>query len=136
MLIVLAIISLAFTLALPNLFSTTKTVGLYSIAFNMKSQFTAARAAAIVRNRPVSIIIDLPKRRYANEAQGGWIRFPDDLTVSVRTARDLTRGEDIRLVFFPDGSSTGGNVFLKRDNHSYNVAVDWLTGQTSVAAVP
>jgi general secretion pathway protein H len=76
----------------------------------------------------------LPHRRYASEADGRWISLPADLSVSVTTARGAAGANLARVAFFPDGSSTGGHVFLRRDDLSYDVAVDWLTGQTSVEA--
>jgi general secretion pathway protein H len=137
LLVVLAIISLAYTIAMPNLFTATPSTGLRATALDMKSRLAAARAAAIARSRPVALIVDLPRRRYASEADGRWIALPDNLSLSVTTARDIGgRTEVPRLVFFPDGSSSGGKIQLRKDHQSYNVSVNWLTGEASMEAAP
>jgi len=38
------------------------------------------------------------------------------------------------ILFFPDGSSTGGIVALSSDRGRIDIRVDWLTGRVSVAA--
>jgi general secretion pathway protein H len=137
MLVVMAIIALAYVLAMPNFRSPAQSVGLRTTALDMKSRLAVARATAIARGRPVAVIVDLPHRRYASEADGRWTALPADLSISVTTARDLSgNAQGARLVFYPDGSSTGGEILLRRDNQAYNVAVNWLTGQASVAALP
>lgn len=137
LLIVLAIISLAYALAMPNFFAATQSAGLRATALDMKSRLATARAAAITRNRPVAVIVDLPQRRYASEVDKRWIALPADLSLSVTTARDVGgRTEMPSLVFFPDGSSSGGKILLRKDNQSYNVSVNWLTGEASMAAAP
>ena len=40
----------------------------------------------------------------------------------------------VLLVFFPDGSSTGGRITLRSEVSAYRVDVDWLTGQVRVHA--
>jgi general secretion pathway protein H len=45
--------------------------------------------------------------------------------------------EESAILFFPNGTSTGGRIVLAaRDGRRAAVAVDWLTGQVSVGAAP
>ena len=37
-----------------------------------------------------------------------------------------------RLSFFPDGSSSGAKIILRRPGIAYLVAIDWLTGRATV----
>jgi general secretion pathway protein H len=137
MLVVLAIIALAFALALPNLQGAARSVGVRTTAFDMKMHLGVARAAAIAKGRPMAVVIDVGGRRYASEADDRWVALPPGLGVRVTSMRDPGgNAQRPRLVFFPDGSSTGGAILLKRDNAAFNVAVDWLTGEASVEARP
>lgn len=137
LLIVLAIISLVYALAMPNFLGATRSAGLRATALDIKSRLAMARAAAIARNRPVALIVDLPRRRYASEVDRRWMLLPADLALSVTTARDADgRTETPQLIFFPDGSSSGGKILLRQDNRSYDVSVNWLTGEASIAAGP
>ena len=40
------------------------------------------------------------------------------------------------LLFFPNGTSTGGRLVLAAADGRRAVAVDWLTGRVTVAALP
>ena len=40
------------------------------------------------------------------------------------------------LLFFPNGTSTGGRLVLAAADGRRQVAVDWLTGRVTVAALP
>ena len=41
-----------------------------------------------------------------------------------------------RIGYFPDGSSSGGNITLSEARRSSRVDVDWLTGAVTVSAQP
>ena len=136
-LIVLAIIGLTYALVAPNFTSTAKSVAVRTIALDLKNQLAVARAVAIARNRSVAVILDLKQRRYASEADNRWVQWPADLQVSVTTARDT--GDDgglPRLVFFPDGSASGGQVVIGREKQSYTVVVEWLNGHPRIELTP
>ena len=38
-----------------------------------------------------------------------------------------------RIVFFPDGASTGGKVTLAAGGKSYQITIDWFTGRVRMA---
>jgi general secretion pathway protein H len=58
---------------------------------------------------------------------------PPAIRLTLLTARreqiDETQG---RIRFFPDGTSTGGAVRLRREARAYEVAVDWFDGRVSI----
>jgi len=47
-------------------------------------------------------------------------------------AEDVQHPGQARIRFFPDGSSTGGNIELSRKHREVRIDVDWLTGTVAM----
>lgn len=52
--------------------------------------------------------------------------------VKTSAREDQANATTGRIRFFPDGSSTGGRITLKRGQREWHVNVAWLTGAVSV----
>lgn len=65
---------------------------------------------------------------------GSTRRLPSGMSMAVTTSADAVAGPLGAIWFLPDGSSNGGQVKLSHDGQRATVAVNWLTGQVSVAA--
>lgn len=129
MLVVLAIIGLVYALAMPTWRGPVRSAELRAAALNLTSHLRAARAAAIARGRATGITIDVPNRRYVSEVDGRVYELPASFGVSVRAADGLTQHRDAaRILFFADGSSSGGNVRLQSGGRAVEVGIEWLTG--------
>jgi general secretion pathway protein H len=129
MLVVLAILSLAYAIAMPGFRRPATGVELQAVAHTLSGHLRAARAAAIVRGKPTVVAFKLDRQLYATEVDGREFRFPSDMGVSLETAREEVRADGLaRLVFYPDGSSTGGRISLQRDGRILIIGVEWLTG--------
>ena len=142
LLVVLAILSLATVLAVPSLRGPVRTIEVRTLAHDLVSHLRSARGLAISRGRPVAVVFDVAQRWYRIETDRAGmatapVRLPGDLALSLTTARDLARGGGAaRMLFYPDGSSTGGRVVLTRDRQVMAVGVDWLTGLARIEATP
>jgi len=79
-------------------------------ARNLADAMRDARGQAIAQGHPVALIMP---------------PSPAWLTVSI----DAPPGG---IVFFPDGSSTGGSVLLRGDGRATDVVADWLTGRVQI----
>jgi general secretion pathway protein H len=113
------------------------TQGLASARVNAASGELAAalrwtRAQSIVRGESLALDVDTSAATYHAPGKSE-VRLPKDMRVSITSARedqpDATTG---RIRFFPDGSSTGGRVTLKRGQREWHVNVAWLTGAIQV----
>ena len=49
-------------------------------------------------------------------------------------AEDVQHPGEARIRFFPDGSSTGGNIKLVRKHREVRIDVDWLTGAVAMGS--
>ena len=60
--------------------------------------------------------------------------FPAGASVRVTSAAEDTNQAGVaRIRYFPDGSSSGGNIVLSDNRRSARVDVDWLTGAVTIA---
>lgn len=86
-----------------------------------------ARARAISDGEPTRVEFDMAGRRYQAPGQPAHA-LPPRMTLRLTTAAALHMGERGSIQFYPDGSSTGGNVLVEGDGRAWRVNVAWLTG--------
>jgi general secretion pathway protein H len=93
-----------------------------------------ARGQAIRDNRETAVLIDTAAKVYRLGQGGTGHELSARLDISLVTAAserlDEARG---RILFFPDGTSTGGRVTLSRDDRKFDITVDWLTGLVAIS---
>lgn len=94
----------------------------------------ATRAQAIVQGRQQTFELDMHDGTY-HGADGRTVRLPKGMQLSITSAKeDQPNAHTGRIRFFPDGSSTGGHIVMKRGTRQWRVDVAWLTGAISVVA--
>ncbi len=133
LLVVLTVIALLATLATPMIQRAVPGVEIKTAAEGLRSELRLARSAAIRDNRETWLSIDVETGAYRRNSAARVRTVPPAIRLTLLTARreqiDATQG---RIRFFPDGTSTGGAVRLRRDARSYEVAVDWFDGRVSI----
>ena len=131
-LVVLAILALVSTIALPRAhIGRGPSLGL--IASDIAAKLRAARSMAIAQNRDVSFALDTDARTYSVAGTGSPQTLPAAIDVSVTTARQYIReSKEAHLVFFSDGTSSGGTIRLADQNQSVAIGVEWLTGAVHI----
>ncbi len=133
LLVVLTVIALIVTLATPMIQRAVPGVEIRTAAEGLRSELRLARSAAISGNRETWLSIDIETGVYRRGGAARARTVPPAIQLTLLTARreqiDETRG---RIRFFPDGTSTGGAVRLRRDARGYEVAVDWFDGRVSI----
>ena len=92
-----------------------------------------ARSQAVATNRPVAFTLDLARHGF-QVGEGAWQAIPAELglaMVAVAEANpDPARG---RIVFNPEGGSSGGRVRISAGRSALTVGADWLSGRVTVA---
>ena len=87
------------------------------------------RGQAIVKHEQRALEIDVEARTYLAPGRP-LVELPEGLDMKLLTAASEQTGDSKGLIrFFPDGSSSGGRVTLKRDDHEWRVEIAWLTGE-------
>jgi general secretion pathway protein H len=135
LLVVLAILGLGLAIIVGYKPPWSSTLGLRAAAAEIAAGLREARSEAILRNRPVSLEVDLAGRRF-QAGSGRITQLPLELTLALLTVSGEQRNAQTGGIRFnPDGSSTGGRISIGDGRRSMTVGVDWLTGRVSVADV-
>jgi general secretion pathway protein H len=129
MLVVLAILALTVTFAPPLLSGGGDGLRLQTTASELATAFRATRSAAILRNTETSLVIDVDRRAFGSTVvpQRAFAPEIDAKLTFAAAARVGASGGGFQ--FFPDGSSTGGDVTLSLRGKQAKLCVDWLTGE-------
>jgi general secretion pathway protein H len=90
------------------------------------------RLQAIVHAQSEVFELDATRRSYHAPGRPAHSLPPGMRVAMTSAAEDRTNNHTGRIRFFPDGSSTGGRVTLRRGAREWHVNVAWLTGAVSV----
>jgi general secretion pathway protein H len=129
LLVVLAILALIAAIALPAVPMPGQPSSLRLVAADIAARLRAARTIAITQQREVAFTFDMDTRTYGVAGIGAPRALPPAVDLSVATARQYVRdGGEARLVFFSDGTSSGGTIRLGNQSQRIVIGVAWLTG--------
>jgi general secretion pathway protein H len=90
------------------------------------------RGQAIVKREEQVLLLNVDDKSY-RAAGRPTQTLPEQLNLAIETARQeqISRGE-AGIRFFPDGSSTGGNIELARGDTVWRIDINWLTGEVTL----
>jgi general secretion pathway protein H len=138
LLLVLTIMAMASILVVPNIGS------LDSRTFNVQireatSLLNYARRIAVVSGQPSTAIFSSGQARSDQDSNNGSSRSnvrrweSDGTTVRYRdsTDREIEVEEQIEIIFYPEGGSTGGTLLLSQEERVVSITVDPFTGRIS-----
>src|SRR5262249_47482713 len=129
MLVVMTILALVATIALPQLAKPSDSLRLKAAARELHGALRLTRSAAIVRSRDLVFIIDADRRTFESPVVPLKMFAADidaQLTVAEPERVTPSRGG---FRFFGDGSSTGGDLVLRLHNNEVKICINWLTGE-------
>lgn len=134
MLAVIVLIAIAVTLTAMSLRGRGRGQ-LQAAAQRVAAGLRDTRTRAMATGKPQWFTVDLRARTFA--APGRDPRsLPADATLNaLSAAQGDTQPGIARIGYFPDGSSSGGNITLSEAHLSLRVDVDWLTGAVTVSRV-
>ena len=91
----------------------------------------ASHALSMARNNEIIFRIDYNKHSYFSD--GIQERFlSKDIIINAITSRYGPQNETLNTItFFPDGSSSGGDIFLALGSYKAKISVNWLTSEVS-----
>ena len=128
MMLALSLLALAAGLAAPRLGVLPASSLVAADGDAVAALLRRVRLDAISGNRTVSVAFDVEGRSIT--AGGQTIRLNSDHVWTLRTGAALSNGGRLgRLVFCPDGSTSGGQLRIARDAQTVMIKVDWLSGR-------
>ena len=103
---------------------------------NISAAAGGARMRAVNGGRAIDLMVEPDAYRYSVQpAETPFDRdaastVADDLSMGVQSARQLVTEQGVAVIrFFPDGSSSGGSITLRRESgQGVRLRIDWLLG--------
>ena len=128
MLAVLAILALVASIALPVLRRPPDALRLEAAARMLASALRLTRAQAIAGNAELSLSIDADRRVFESPVHPATALDPEISIAMTVAAPERRAGAAGSIRFFPDGTSSGGDIDLTLGARRARIAVNWLTG--------
>jgi general secretion pathway protein H len=135
LLLVLTITALLLSLAPPMLHKAFPSLKLKAAARDLIQEIRFIQNAAIINSTQAGIRFDLTSGEYGSElVNGGKQRaLPTGLKLSLDESGLLPMDHQVAsFVFYPDGSSSGGSIFLSNGTSRLEIRVDWLTSKIQI----
>jgi general secretion pathway protein H len=130
LLVVLAVMAAVTALFLPRVFTGTAGAELRAATHEMTAALAGTRSVAIAGNRVAAVIIDPAARRYREP--GREHRVSERVSVAWHgVAASGSGGDQVAIYFFPDGSSSGGEIDFATGAARASVTIDWFTGRAA-----
>jgi general secretion pathway protein H len=128
-LVVLVLLALAATIAVPLLTGGSEGLRLQMASSELAAAFRVTRSAAITRNTETTLMIDVDRRTFKSTVVSQR-PFAADIEAKLTFASGIrSASSDGGFQFFPDGSSTGGDVTLSLHGKQTRLCIDWLSGE-------
>ncbi len=132
LLVVLAILGFALALVVGYGSPASRGLDLRGSAAAVASGLRLTRSEAIVNNRAAAFGLDQAGHRF-RPGSGPVQQLPPSLAIELLTVGGERKGHVGDIRFNPDGSSSGGRIWLADGGRKIMVGVDWLTGRVSIA---
>jgi general secretion pathway protein H len=141
-LMTLALVALALGMALPMMRGPSPSTDTRLQGQRIAAALKAARVTALAKGHDVAFTF------LANEnawlvSDGSRVQLPGTMTLTLDTARIAIRsgtsGAQGSLVFFPDGSATGGRVTLRSGRNATTdvvIEINWFNGAVTLVKPP
>ena len=130
LLVVVTILALASTQVGVNLAGDRG--DLESIARTLVTDLRYVRSRAMVGNVDTALVVDLSRGAYYSRAAKIERELPQSVALELTVDRRDAADQHGRIVFYPDGSSSGGKVRLTRNGRSLDITTAWLNGYVSL----
>jgi general secretion pathway protein H len=132
LLVVLAVIALLVAVVPHAMSAGQSSAQLRKFAQSLSNDLREMRELALSSNRETDFVLDLEKRRYILLPTRFEKPFPRDLSVKFQSSRSGVDGNIMDIRFYPDGTSSGGELVLSIGSARRQVTASWLTGRIAV----
>jgi general secretion pathway protein H len=132
-LVVLALIAVSLSIAAPRIGDSLETARLKATSRAIMATGRTARHLARNEQRDVVLTVNVQQRSYGLDTAPTRQIQPASATVKIIGAKtEQTSPNETSIRFFPDGSSTGGQVSVSNEKMTFTIDFDWLTGAIAI----
>lgn len=129
LLVALVIIALTLAIVGPRLYFRSDSAMADRAVRSFQSAARAARAEARLSGSDTVLTVNLDTAVLRIEPSGQEFRLPGDLELTATVAETELAPPLAGIRFFPDGSSTGGDVGFVLGDAERSITVEWITGR-------
>jgi general secretion pathway protein H len=127
--VALAIVALALAVVPVSMIKLHEAMQYRSAVSDLLAGLKSARNAAVRSGASVPFVVDVESRRVDVGGQKSFI-LPESLKLGLIVAEQEVESQQGAIRFYPDGSSTGGTVVVRRPaGDGVRLRVDWLLGR-------
>jgi general secretion pathway protein H len=131
MLVVIMIIAFMTTIVGVNLHGKQSS-DLESVGRTLIADLRYVRSKALVGSADTAITIDVSGKNYFSQDATISRSFPQEISVVITVdEKDISESKG-KIVFYPDGSSSGGKIKLTKDGRELEVVTTWLNGYVTM----
>lgn len=135
MLAVIVLLAIALTAVSMSVSKSLSSAKIRAVSRDLVAALRYTRGQAIVKGAQKTFDVDLDAMTYSAPDKEPKA-FPEGIEVRVLTAAQEASSErKLGIRFFPDGSSTGGNIGVISGEREWRVNVEWLTGEVALDEV-
>ena len=132
LIVVLAIVALGYSAVAVNFSSGNDAMALKAAARDLTSGLRYVRSQAMLSHETATLDFNLSNNSYSLTGQDKIYTLPENIDVTINTAKDELHDGVAQLRFFPDGSSIGGRIRLEKKSHVQEININWLTGHVTL----
>lgn len=130
MMVAIAIVGLLLAVAVPGSIRMYESIQYRQAVRDVLTTLANARHQAVDQGRAKDVAFDPERRRINFDAETQ--QLPDGFRLTVTTASEVNRDNLGVIRFYPEGSSTGGDVDIASPTgRGVRISVDWLMGGVS-----
>ena len=130
--VVIALIGVVATVAALSFSRSLSGARIEAASRDLVAALRYTRGQAIVKGEQKVLTLDLENNTYQAPAKAA-IDLPKDMELRLTTAQqELVDENKGGIRFFPDGSSTGGNIAVVLGEREWKINVGWLTGEITL----
>jgi len=131
LLLVLVITISILALVSPRIVNSLDSIQLKRLSRDIAGSLRATRALAITKGSETTWLVDFDQHhyRYTNKTKN----YSDKIDLTLTTASKQQISQRVATIrFFPDGSSTGGELIISQEKFNYTIQINWLTGRIKI----
>jgi general secretion pathway protein H len=133
LLITMLIVALMLSVATPRFAAMLPGAKLRHTTLVLAADLRSARSDAISGGRVLAVQFDVADRHYGVDIEKSVTDWPEKIQLEVVVPESMLNDQQQpEIWFYPDGSSSGGEIHCSSGGRSFVVSVNWLAGWVAV----
>ena len=130
--LLVVILVIAFLATITGVYGGRDNNNVESIARILMADLRHERSKALVSGVDSALTFDITEKYYTSLDSKTRRQLADSVDISLLVDEKQTATSNGRILFYPDGSSSGGKVILTANGRTMEVTTSWLNGYIAI----